>query len=61
MPATKRGAYQITQHNTHDSANMLYHDDVIKMETRYWPQVREIHRSPVNSLTKASDAKMFVY
>ena len=29
---------------------MTYHDDVIKWEhfPRYWPFVREIHRSPVN-------------
>ena len=31
-----------------------YHDDVIKWKhfPRYWPFVREIHRSPVNSLHK---------
>ena len=37
-----------------------YHDDVIKWEhfPRYWSFVRGIHRSPVNSLTKASDAEL---
>ena len=36
------------------------HDDVIKWKhfPRYWPFVREIHRSPVNSHTKASDAEL---
>ena len=35
--------YEDTQHNPH-------HDDVIKWKhfPRYWPFVREIHRSPVN-------------
>ena len=39
------------------------HDDVIKWRhyPRYWPFVREIHRSPVNSLTKASDAEFDVF
>ena len=42
-------------------ATMLtkFNDDVIKWKhfPRYWPFVRVIHRSPVNSLhTKASDA-----
>ena len=34
------------------------HDDVIKWKhfPRYWPFVRGIHRSPVNSQPKASDA-----
>ena len=40
-----------------------YHDDVIKWKNfpRYWPLVREIHRSPVNSLHKGqwSVALMF--
>ena len=32
----------------------MYHDDVIKWKhfPRYWPFVRRIHRSPVNSLHK---------
>ena len=36
------------------------HDDVIKWKhfPRYWPFVRGIHRSPVNSHTKASDAEL---
>ena len=34
--------------------DMMIHDDVIKWKNfpRYWPFVREIHRSPVNSLHK---------
>ena len=37
-----------------------YHDDVIKWKhfPRNWPFVRGIHRSPVNSRTKASDAEL---
>ena len=37
------------------------HDDVIKRKhfPRYWPFVREIHRSPVNFPTKASDAELW--
>ena len=36
-------------------------DDIIKWKhlPRYWPFVREIHRSPVDPLTKASDAKLW--
>ena len=47
------------------------HDDVIKWKhfVRYWPFVREIHRSPVNSPhndrwiphTKASDAELWCF
>ena len=38
------------------------HDDVIKWKQfpRYWPFVR-IHRSPVNSRTKASDAELWCF
>ena len=34
-----------------DEPRLLLHDDVIKWKhfPRYWPSVREIHRSPVNS------------
>ena len=37
------------------------HDDVIKWKhlPRYWPFVQGIHRSPVNSRTKASDAELW--
>ena len=37
------------------------HNDVIKWKhfPRYWPFVRGIHRSPVNSPTKASDAELW--
>ena len=36
------------------------HDDVIKWKhfTRYWPFLRGIHRSSVNSPQKASDAEL---
>ena len=36
------------------------HDDIIKWKhfPRYWPFVRGIHRSPVNSHTKASDSEL---
>ena len=39
------------------------HDDVIKWKhfPRYWPFVRGIHRSTVNSLTKASDAELWCF
>ena len=39
-----------------------HHDDVIKWKPfpRYWPFVLGIQRSPVNSRTKASDARSFV-
>ena len=38
-----------------DKTNALHHDDVIKWKhfPRYWPFVRGIHRSPVNSPHKA--------
>ena len=45
--------------------NMPYitHDDVIKWKhiPRYWPFVRGIHRSPVHSRTKASDAELWYF
>ena len=39
------------------------HDDVIKWKhfPRYWPFVRGIHRSPVNSPHKASDAELWCF
>ena len=39
------------------------HDDVIKWKhfPRYWPFVRRIHRSPVNSPQKASDAELWCF
>ena len=39
------------------------YDDVIKWKhfPRCWPFVRGIHRSPVNSLTKASDAELWCF
>ena len=49
-------------------ASLLYlvrtvHDDVIKWKhfPHYWPFLRGIHRSPVNSLTKASDAELWCF
>ena len=46
--------------------NELYvclHDDVIKWKhfPRYWPFVRRIHRSTVNSPHKASDAELWCF
>ena len=45
------------------SASMILavHDDVLKWKhfPRYWPFVWGIHRSPVFSLTKASDAELW--
>ena len=42
---------------------ICWHDDVIKWKPfpRYWPFVRGIHRSPVNSRTKASDAELWCF
>ena len=39
------------------------HDDVIKRKyfLRYWPFVKGIHRSPVNSLEKASDTELWCF
>ena len=39
------------------------HDDVIKWKhfPRYWPFVGGIHRSPVNSPTKASDTELWCF
>ena len=41
----------------------LKHDYVIKWKhfPRNWPSVRKIHRSPVNSPTKASDAELWCF
>ena len=46
--------------NEHVSDLIIFsHDDVIKWKhfPRYWPSVRGIQRSTVNSLTKASDVE----
>ena len=50
----------LTQKNPY---NARMGDDVIKRKyfPRYWPIVREIHRSPVNTLTKASDAGLWYF
>ena len=46
-----------------EKKNRQYHDDVIKQKhfPRYWPFVRRIHRSPVNSSHKSQwrEALMF--
>ena len=58
-PATSNGP--ITWHKwPEDSAR---HDDVIgwKHFPRYWPFVRGIHRSPVNSPQKISDAELWCF
>ena len=41
----------------------LHHDDVIKWKhyPRYWPFVRGIHRSPVNSLHKSQRHRAFMF
>ena len=41
----------------------INHDDVIKWKhfPRYWPFMRGIHRSPVNSRTKASDTELWCF
>ena len=43
--------------------NSMHHDDVIKWKhfPRYRPFVRGIHRWPVNSRTKASDAELWCF
>ena len=53
-------------HSVIDDGNICrrsHHDDVIKWKhfPRYWPFVRGIHRSPVNSRTKASDAELWCF
>ena len=42
------------------SHHILHHDDVVKWKhfPRYWPFVRGMHRSPLDSLTKARDAQL---
>ena len=42
---------------------VLFHDDVIKWKhfPRYWPFVRGIHRSPVNSLHKGQWRRAFMF
>ena len=46
-----------------DPGKSLLHDDVIKWKhfPRYWPFVRGIHLSPVNSPHKASDAELWCF
>ena len=63
------GAYvtvilQMAYRVSHKICTRFYHDDVIKWKyfARYWPFVRGIHRSPVNSPhTKASDAELWCF
>ena len=45
------------------SCNKSIHDDVIKWKTfsRYWPFVRGIHRSPVNSPHKGQSCRALVF
>ena len=42
---------------------IILHDEIIKWKhfPYYWPFVRGIHQSPVNSLTKASDAEFWCF
>ena len=48
--AIERKRY-VQEHDIHVLFVYMYHDDVIKWKpfSRYWPFVRGIHRSPVNS------------
>ena len=50
---------QLTENGVYEAH--LVHDDVIKWKhfPRYWPLVRGIHWSPVDSLKKASDAELW--
>ena len=54
-----------TQNEAYDGScgETEHDDDVIKWKhfPRYWAFVRGIHRSPVNSLTKASDAELWCF
>ena len=47
----------------HGKTIRMTHDDVIKWKhfPRYWPFVRGIHRPPVNSRIKASDAELWCF
>ena len=49
--------------NFSESMLMTHHDDVMKWKhfPRYWPFVQGIHRSPVNSRTKDSDAELWCF
>ena len=54
------------RHNWNDTSDwgvLCHHDDVIKWKhfLRYWPFVRGIHRSPMNSLQKASHAELWCF
>ena len=43
--------------------NHIYHDDILKWKhfLRYWPFVRGIHRSPVNSLHKGQWLEALIF
>ena len=49
--------------STPSKTNICMHDDVIKWKhfPRYWPFVRRIHRSPVNSLHKGQWRGAFMF
>ena len=53
----------VTYHIPSTKTSWNGHDDVTKWKQfpRYWPFVRGIHRSPVNSRTKASDAGLWCF
>ena len=46
--------FEVSQRSAEPTWTKVYHDDVIKWKhfPRYWPFVRGIHRSPVNSTHK---------
>ena len=56
-PSPGQSSWYPTSNSSHSKS---FHDDVIKWKyfPRYWSYVRGIHGSPVNSLTKASDAEL---
>ena len=47
----------------HNHTSVEFHDDVIKWKyfLHYWPFVKGIDRSPVVSLTQASDAEFWCF
>ena len=55
--------WNFIRHIKWTSNHMPSHDDVIQWKhfPHYWPFVRGIHRSPVNSHTKASDAELWFF
>ena len=59
--ATAQSEREVTVHGSEFLTFMVRHDDVIKWKhfPFYWPFVRGIHRSPVDSLTEALSFDVF--